>query len=429
MTLGPGDRWQFLSRRRSPWRRPWVLLLLLGSCARSDSAATPTGVIPVGSLPVTPPSDTAVARDLAPGVAYRQFTDKSGPWVMNLVRVDLRRTDLELRHLRAFDQLVGREKTSDMARRASVTGVTVLAAINGDFFAPSGENENNQVIGGEWWKGVQVSESTFDTFDAAHSQFGIDASGKPLLDRFVLDGKAWARGTLTAIGTVNSVPPGAPTAATLYTWRAGATTPRDTVRKLSAAPMLAAGKRGDTLLYVRRGANSNASTVAIPSNGAVIVAYGTGASATNVQAMAEGDTVKLLLSTLPRPGSGAVPAMLIGGWPRILRDGNSTTGEMATVEGTITGNTDILAPRTAVGFSRDSSTVYLLTVDGRSTTSVGMTLVQLTAMLQRLGAWHAMNFDGGGSTTMVVSGQVVNVPSDATGERTVGNALVLVRKP
>ena len=102
---------------------------------------------------------------------------------------------------------------------------------------------------------------------------------------------------------------------------------------------------------------------------------------------------------------------------------------MATVEGTIAGNTDILAPRTAVGFSRDSSTLYLLTVDGRSTLSAGMTIVQLAAMLQRLGAWHAMNFDGGGSTTMVVNGQVMNAPSDLTGERAVGNALLVVKKP
>jgi exopolysaccharide biosynthesis protein len=39
-----------------------------------------------------------------------------------------------------------------------------------------------------------------------------------------------------------------------------------------------------------------------------------------------------------------------------------------------------------------------------------------------------MNFDGGGSTTMVVNGSVVNVPSDSAGERAVGNALLLVRK-
>jgi exopolysaccharide biosynthesis protein len=38
-----------------------------------------------------------------------------------------------------------------------------------------------------------------------------------------------------------------------------------------------------------------------------------------------------------------------------------------------------------------------------------------------------MNFDGGGSTTMVVLGKIVNSPSDKTGERPVANTLQLVR--
>jgi exopolysaccharide biosynthesis protein len=72
--------------------------------------------------------------------------------------------------------------------------------------------------------------------------------------------------------------------------------------------------------------------------------------------------------------------------------------------------------------------LLLLTVDGRSTRSVGMTLVELAALMRRLGAWDAMNFDGGGSTTMVVGGALVNAPSDSTGERAVGSALLVVRR-
>jgi len=100
--------------------------------------------------------DTIAARELAPGVAYRQFTDTRGPWSMYLVRVDLRRANLEIRDSRAADQLKGRERVSDMVRRINTTGVRVLAAVNGDFFdLKSGENENNQVIAGEWWKGLR----------------------------------------------------------------------------------------------------------------------------------------------------------------------------------------------------------------------------------------------------------------------------------
>ena len=117
--------------------------------------------------------------------------------------------------------------------------------------------------------------------------------------------------------------------------------------------------------------------------------------------------------------------MIIGGWPRILRDGENVANDASTVEGTLSGNAEARHPRTAVGFSRDSSTLLLLTVDGRSENSGGMTLVELADMMRQLGAWQAMNFDGGGSTTMVIDGKVVNHPSDKEGERTVGNAFLI----
>ena len=404
-------------------RASWFALpLLLCSCLSPDAVAPAT--------PHAPQGDTLTSRELAPGVAYRQFTDVSGPWVMHLVRVDLQRADIEVRHARALDQLRGREKTTEMVRRAKAAGTTVLAAVNADFFwLTTGENENNQVIGGEWWKGLQVTDSPYDTRDNAHVQFGIDAARHPMIDRFVLDGRAWAHGVPTTIASVNFNPPGAPQDAALFTARFGAATPRDSARLTVEAPMVAAGRRGDTLLYVRRGASSATSGSSIPADGAVLAAYGAGSSASAVRAMPDGDTIKVLLATLPRPGSGAIPNMLIGGWPRILRDGANIAGESAALEGTIASNTDARHPRTAVGFSRDSSTLYLLTVDGRTERSVGMTTVELAAMLQRLGAWQAMNFDGGGSTTMVVEGLLANVPADATGERSVGNALFVVRKP
>ena len=158
----------------------------------------------------------------------------------------------------------------------------------------------------------------------------------------------------------------------------------------------------------------------------MLAAYGSGLRAEEVQKMLDGDTVKVLLATLPRTPRGASPLMIIGGWPRILRDGENVAGESATVEGTLSRNAEARHPRTAVGFSRDSSTLLVLTVDGRSENSGGMTLIELANVMRELGAWQAMNFDGGGSTTMVIDGKVVNHPSDKEGERTVGNALLVV---
>jgi hypothetical protein len=374
--------------------------------------------------------DTVVSRDLAPGVAYRQFGDARGPLVMYLVRVDLRRSDLELREARASDALKGREKPTSMVERAGSRG-TVLAAVNGDFFdLKTGENENEQVLDGVWWKGLKVTDSPYDTYDNVHTQFALDAARHPFMDRFILDGKAWVngRGAATPIITVNHDPSGNPEGTAIFTSRYGATTPRDTTRQTAEAPLSALGRRGDTLLFVRRGAVSSQSGVSIPTDGAVLTAYGLGARLQEVQAMRDGDTVKVLLTTLPRLARGAAPSLVIGGWPRILRDGVNVAGDAATVEGTISRNAEMKHPRTAVGFSRDSSTLFILAVDGRTQRSVGVTLAELADLMRQLGAWQAMNFDGGGSTTMVVDGKVVNVPSDATGERAVGNVLMVVKK-
>ncbi|MBA4073296.1 MAG: hypothetical protein C0497_15955, partial [Gemmatimonas sp.] len=54
--------------------------------------------------------------------------------------------------------------------------------------------------------------------------------------------------------------------------------------------------------------------------------------------------------------------------------------------------------------------------------------VELAEFMKTLGAWNSLNFDGGGSTTMVIGDRVVNTPSDRTGEREVGSALFIVKR-
>lgn len=85
-------------------------------------------------------------------------------------------------------------------------------------------------------------------------------------------------------------------------------------------------------------------------------------------------------------------------------------------------------PRTAVGFTSDNK-LLMVTVDGRTSAGVGMTLDELAQFMIWLGCVKAMNLDGGGSTTMWVSGQgVVNTPSDGS-QRPVTSALGVWLEP
>jgi Phosphodiester glycosidase len=76
-----------------------------------------------------------------------------------------------------------------------------------------------------------------------------------------------------------------------------------------------------------------------------------------------------------------------------------------------------LHPRTAIGIDRDTGRLLMLVVDGRQSFSRGLTLVEEARMMKQLGAEDALNFDGGGSSTMVAKDRggdvrVLNSPSD-----------------
>jgi exopolysaccharide biosynthesis protein len=54
-----------------------------------------------------------------------------------------------------------------------------------------------------------------------------------------------------------------------------------------------------------------------------------------------------------------------------------------------------------------------------------MNFADLVRLCDRLDLRDALNLDGGGSTTMVVQGRIVNRPSDAAGARAVSDAILV----
>lgn len=75
-------------------------------------------------------------------------------------------------------------------------------------------------------------------------------------------------------------------------------------------------------------------------------------------------------------------------------------------------------PRTAIGFNKDNTEMIMVTIDGRNKNYVGVKQTELAEIMLNLGAYNAVNMDGGGSTTMGVdflrnsNVTVVNIPSD-----------------
>ena len=118
----------------------------------------------------------------------------------------------------------------------------------------------------------------------------------------------------------------------------------------------------------------------------------------------------------------------VGGSVRLVRDGVVVPQTNVSVE-----------PRTAIGISQNGDKVYIMVVDGRNFSySNGMTYTELGQILQALGAYDAINLDGGGSSTFFIRKEdgfsddrfeIRNWPSDRGGlERPVANGLLIVGK-
>lgn len=93
-------------------------------------------------------------------------------------------------------------------------------------------------------------------------------------------------------------------------------------------------------------------------------------------------------------------------------------------------------PRSALGIT-SSGEILWITVDGRAKEAVGMSLYELSQLMEALGCVEAINLDGGGSTTLWIDGTtktgIVNMPCDDKvfdeyGERKVSNVLLLSRR-
>ncbi|MCA1843603.1 MAG: phosphodiester glycosidase family protein, partial [Actinobacteria bacterium] len=152
--------------------------------------------------------------------------------------------------------------------------------------------------------------------------------------------------------------------------------------------------------------NEGAQDGPIPRDGAVLSADGAGADAlralwARVQSGAASNQAFLRLESTDVDVRESV-----GGSPILVKDGKRWFTDPGD------NFTDGRHPRTLVGWTAGGDTL-LVTVDGRQPEeSVGMSLFEATDLLIALGAKEGINLDGGGSTTFVQNGNVVNKVSD-----------------
>ena len=351
------------------------------------------------------------AEEIAPGVVYHKIHVPEGPWRIYMVEVDLPRSWAAGIRVRTAKQKEV-QKTSSLAAGA-------LAAINGDFLFPG---ESSQPAG------LYIESGNLIRLPQRRSAFAITAAGQPLIAVFKMEwGLLTAEGEHLLIAGFNREPG----LGELAVFNDRAQVPGDSLQAATGFLLQGLGHTSianDTISVWVQQIRRQAWPLALQRDQWLLAA---GAEYEAIEQIALGDTVQLFCRLSP---AHAKLTEAISGGPRILRDGEvSIEVEQERLSRSFA---DKRHPRTAIGYSQDEQVLFLIAVDGRQPGySVGMSLPELAEFMRtrlaefshaKANAYQGLNLDGGGSTTMVVSEQVVNKPSDPTGERPVVNALLVV---
>jgi hypothetical protein len=359
----------------------------------------------------------------------------TGPWRVEVLTIDPRQFRGEL-DLTVGPDIERRERTSELAAAAGAT-----AGVNAGYFvldpasgAP-GDPAGVAVIDGQL-----LSE----TINGRPALVLRDDARRSDVVRLAWEGELRSHGETLALDGLNRVPGlirncggtggDLPTSAPQHDFTC--TDPDEVVLFTPAFAATSPSGPGVEVVLDHRGFVTDVRGTRggpIPPAGSTVQA--TGALADDLRALASpGHRLHVRTGLTELDGTPFVTGhrtSIVNGGPELVRDGElhvtpATDGFVRPGEPSFYyGFVHKRNPRTFAGTDAEGRLV-LVTADGRSTSALGLSVLETALVAQGLGLKDAMNLDGGGSTTMVVHDQVVNQPSDATGERPVGDALLVL---
>ncbi len=296
---------------------------------------------------------------IAPGVIYYKIRDNHDSTTVHELSINLEKGNYRLLSVKAHNKLKARETTSSMFKRMLGKGYNVIAGINADFFnIKNGENENNMIIDGTVEKAVHITDSPYDTFNNIHSQFAFTYKKKPLIERFSFAGSIiWPDGSTDKLDHVNSYID--TNGYTLFNKYQGAWLPiSKSHHGFSAIYLTKSGNKGDTLIFKLNGNIVHDSALKIIPDEYILTASNNLSDYLKEKSSEDG-RLKVVLNFIP--GHGRIET-LVGGWPRLIKDGKEIASSADSIEGTFPRFSVVKHPRTGIGFSKDSTIVYLFAV-------------------------------------------------------------------
>lgn len=343
--------------------------------------------------------ETQETRTVTRGVThtYMERLTEGGWQKINVLKADLTDSNVDVKVLYSSKGISYRSTLSSLAKESGA-----VAAVNADFFDMTTPAGRTSPLGLTVSEGRVVSSPSHDPALATLAS----VEGKWLADYFSMNLFIEAgNGNRAQILHINKFHP--PASIVMFTPDWGAATP---------AP------DGSCEMVVIDGVvasiTENAGNTPIPENGYVL-RVDPKINNFFAENFIVGDTASISLEILPY---GSIDEA-VGGGTVLCRD-----GKVFKFTSDIAGR----HPRTAAGVSEDGKTLFLVTAEGREANTPGMTQAELAELMLSLGAYNAINFDGGGSTEMVARSdtgniEIVNTPSEGT-ERPISTALGLASK-
>jgi len=349
---------------------------------------------------ILPPA-SAQAQDttrtvVGPGTTFTYIDSRSPNLRITALKIDISLPENKITTVLANDRLsLGNELVRNMSTRNTGNGHLVIGALNGDYFGsgPYGKLADGQIIGGEYVFGGYRNRSSF----------GMTSDGMPVVDILNFNGELRLADESTfRILRLNRAQ--ANNALVLYNYYTGNTTRSDTLAtEWRLRPLEDITTNAPVQFEVTAVQRHQGSMTIGPDD---YVLTGTGAMADSLYTKLEvDDQVHITMKVVPSLHDELAEkqiAELMGGGPRLLTNGEHATDEFVGFEGFGQHHSGGRHPRTGVGFNEDSTIVIFAVVDGRQHFSRGATMQEMATIMRGLGAWNAVNLDGGGSSTLVV---------------------------
>ena len=326
------------------------------------------------------------SEEIADGISYKRIA-KEGPLIIHILEVDPHKVYIDLVLAKGYPMQL--QTVSEIAKQHGA-----IAAINSGFFREEGE------YAGTASGALKVQGRWISTSEKIRSAIGWTAKkNELLLDR--ISTKTWIRSPLFTFPVSSLNQPFSEDKAIVY-------------KQPYFPSTLAKGSLQEIITDSRNKVRNFLKTVnnTIPVEG-MVVAIGENYP-NKLPPLSLKDKLSLSVDVVPYLQPSAAPAWqdvdyLVGGAAMLISRGQCITDQSA--ENVRSSFLLHRHPRTAIGILENAHWVFVVVEGRQPTTSVGMTMEELSTFMLELQCKDAINLDGGGSSTMFIQSQVVNATS------------------